>query len=281
MPSDAPNAFTVDLEDWYQGLEIDLDDWGGYAPRIEVGLRALLGLLDEAGVRATFFVLGHQAKKTPALIREVAARGHEIASHGWSHRFVYRIGPDAFRRELRDSKALLEDVAQSPVQGYRAPFFSITNESLWALDILLEEGYRYDSSVFPVFNYRYGIPGAARTPGPIATPSGATILEVPLSTVRAPLGLNIPISGGGYFRLYPYAVTRALVRTLLREGLGLVFYVHPWEYDTHHPRVKMPRFVPQLTHYHNLPSMIGKTRKLLADFPFAPIRDAYRAELAR
>jgi len=151
-----PDVFSVDLEDWYQGLEIDIDDWGRFAPRIERGLHVLLELLDEAGMRATFFVLGFQAAATPGLIREVAAGGHEIASHGYTHRFVYRIGPDAFRDEVRRAKRALEDLAGAPVVGYRAPFFSITSESRWALDVLLEEGHRYDSSIFPVVNYRAG-----------------------------------------------------------------------------------------------------------------------------
>lgn len=271
-----PDVFTVDLEDWYQGLEIDIDDWSGFAPRVERGLRVLLDLLDDANVRATFFVLGFQAARTPELIREVARRGHEIASHGYTHRFVYRIGRDSFRDELRRSKQTLEDLAGAPVVGYRAPFFSITADSTWALDILVEEGFRYDSSIFPVRNYRYGIPGAKREAGPIRTPSGASLYEIPLSTCRI-AGVNVPISGGGYFRLYPYPMTRALVQRLHRERQPLVFYVHPWEYDTDHPRIQMPRRFPQFTHYHNLGSMIPKTKKLLADFRFTTLREAYGA----
>jgi polysaccharide deacetylase family protein (PEP-CTERM system associated) len=269
-----PNSFTVDLEDWYQGLEIDIDEWDRFAPRVERGLAVLLDLLAEAGVRATFFVLGYQAERTPTLIREIAARGHEIASHGWTHRFVYRIGRDAFRDELRRSKAVLEDIVGAPVEGSRAPFFSITSQSLWALDVLVEEGFRYDSSVFPVLSYRYGIPGARRSAGPLTTPSGANLFEIPLSTCRLP-GVNVPISGGGYFRLYPYALTRALARRLHREGLPLVFYVHPWEYDVDHPRVAVPRAVPGFTHYHNLRSMAPKTRQLLREHRFMTLRDAY------
>lgn len=269
-----PDAFTVDLEDWYQGLEIDLDDWSRFAPRIERGLRVLLDLLDEAAVRGTFFVLGFQAEKTPALIREVAARGHEIASHGYSHRFVYHLGRDAFREEMRRSRRALEDISSSSVVGYRAPFFSITTDSRWALDVLVEEGFCYDSSIFPVRNYRYGISDAQRRAGPLKTPSGASIYEIPLSTCRL-AGANIPISGGGYFRLYPYAITRALVNRLHRESQPLVFYVHPWEYDPDHPRIKMPRRFPQFTHYHNLTSMIPKTQRLLRDFRFVSLKDAY------
>jgi polysaccharide deacetylase family protein (PEP-CTERM system associated) len=276
----------VDLEDWYQGLEIDLDDWGPFVPRIDTGLGVLLDLLDEAGVRATFFVLGWQAERRPDLVPRLVARGHEVASHGYSHRFVYRQTPVVFRRELRRSLEVLEQQSGRPVLGYRAPFFSITAEALWALDVLVEEGIRYDSSIFPTLNYRYGIPGAGRYPGWIKTPSGASLFEIPLSTVRVPSvksapGVNLPLGGGGYFRLYPYGVTRQLARHLRStERHGLIFYVHPWEYDPDHPHVKMPRKVPELTHYFNLRSTTEKTRRLLADFEFTTMADAFADVLA-
>ena len=283
-PATFASVFSVDLEDWYQGLEIDMDDWGPYASRLERGLEPLLALLEEAGVRATFFILGWQAERAPAVVRGLAARGHEIASHGWSHRFVYRQSPEQFRAELRRSRDLLQDLSGRPVIGYRAPFFSITADSLWALDVLVEEGFRYDSSIFPTLNYRYGIPGAGRLPGWLATPGGARLFEVPLSTVRVPharaaRGLNLPLGGGGYFRLYPYAVTRALARHLIeRERRPLVFYVHPWEYDPAQPDVPMPRRAPKITHYLNLATTAAKTRRLLRDFRFTTMRDAFGAE---
>jgi len=274
------HVFTIDLEDWYQGLEIDMNDWGRFAPRIENGLRVVLDLCAQVGVHGTFFVLGRQAEETPLLIREVAELGHEIACHGYSHRFIYYQRPAEFRQEVRRAKQVLEQITGCPVHGFRAPFFSITEKSLWALDVLLEEGFTYDSSLFPVFNYRYGLRDSARTPGTIRTPLGNSIFEIPLSTVRLPhgtarLGFNIPISGGGYFRLYPYRFTRALARLLESQGTGLVFYVHPWEFDPDHPRVKMPRRIAQFTHYLNLHAMVERTRKLLLDFDFVPIREAY------
>ena len=281
------NVFSVDLEDWYQGLEIDMADWGAYPSRLEAGLEVLLGLLDAAGVKATFFVLGWQAEKTPDIVPKLAARGHEIASHGYSHRFVYQQGPDEFRAELRRSMRILEEQSGKPVVGYRAPFFSITANALWALDILIEEGIQYDSSVFPTRNYRYGIPSADRRPGWLRTPSGGRLFEVPLSTVRLPtsgsrLGVNVPLAGGGYFRLYPYALTRALSDHLcVREGGGLVFYVHPWEFDPKQPRIKLPRWVPEVTHYHRLDTTAEKTRRLLADFEFVTMREAFAKQLAQ
>lgn len=271
------NVFSVDLEDWYQGLEIDIEDWERFAPRIEHGLEPLLSLLEESGTRATFFVLGHQAERTPELIRRVAAGGHEIACHGHAHRLVYRQTPAAFRRDLRRSRDALEDIVGRPVRGYRAPFFSVTTEALWALDVLAEEGFRYDSSVFPVANYRYGMPGARRDAHWLRTPGGASLFEIPPSTLA--LGVNVPVCGGAYFRLYPYALSRALIARLNARGEPLVFYVHPWEYDPGHPRVPMPRRLARLTHYHRLGSTLGKTRRLLGDFAFSSVERVFAGPL--
>jgi polysaccharide deacetylase family protein (PEP-CTERM system associated) len=285
MTSSPPHVFTVDVEDWYQGLDLDMAEWPRFAPRLETGLARLLGLLDAAGTRATFFVVGWQADRSPELVREIARQGHEIACHAYSHTFVYRLTPAEFREEVRRSRGILEAIVGEPVTGFRAPFFSITADALWALDVLLEEGFHYDSSIFPVWNHRYGIPGAARRPGPVTTPSGGTLFEIPLSTVRfpaggLPIGMNVPVSGGAYFRLYPYGLTQALVRRLERAGDRLVFYAHPWEYDPTHPRIRLPHPVSQLTHYANLDGMMERTRRLLADFRFVPIREAYAAEIA-
>jgi polysaccharide deacetylase family protein (PEP-CTERM system associated) len=279
------HVFTVDVEDWYQGLDFEMDQWARFAPRLETGLGRLLELLAAAGARATFFVVGWQADRTPGIVREIAQQGHEIACHGYTHRFVYRLTPATFREEVRRSRDLLESLVGEPVVGFRAPFFSITAAALWALDILVEEGFRYDSSIFPVWNHRYGIPRAARQPGPVATPGGGTLFEVPLSTVRLPaagrrVGVNIPVSGGAYFRLYPYGLTRALVRRLERAGDRLVFYAHPWEYDPSHPRIRLPHPVSQITHYVNLAAMPARTRRLLQDFRFVSIREAFAAEIA-
>ena len=277
------HVFTVDLEDWYQGIEVDMDDWGEFIPRIHNGLDPLLDLLQESNTKATFFVLGYQAEKTPELIRKIADLGHDVASHGYSHRFVYKQEPAQFQAELKRSKDILEDICGRAVTGYRAPFFSITQQSLWAFDILLEEGFLYDSSLFPVKNYRYGIPGAKREAGWLTTPNGNSIFEIPLSTVRLPStsvnwARNVPMSGGGYFRLYPYRLTHWLIERLELERASLVFYMHPWEYDPDHPKISFPRRFPEFTHYHNLRSTAEKTRKLLSDFSFTTIREAYSSQ---
>lgn len=264
------NALTIDFEDWYQGLEIPPERWGGFEDRLPAATDRLLGLLAEAGARATFFVLGAAAERHPDLVRRVAAAGHEIATHGWSHTLVYRLTPEAYRDELTRSIALLESLAGAPVVGHRAPFFSITRDSLWALDLLPPLGIRYDSSIHPVANYRYGIADAPRWPHPVAG-AEPPLTEFPITTVRV-FGRNLPVAGGAYFRLYPYALTRAAFRAVNRAGHAATFYLHPWELDPDHPRIPLPRRIAA-THYVNLGATERRLRRLLADFRFAPMRE--------
>lgn len=263
----AVNAFTVDFEDWYQGIEIPPERWGGFEDRMVRSGRAILDLLAEFGVRATFFVLGSVAERHPELVREIVRGGHEVGTHGWSHQLVYNLTPDEFRGEIRRSLDLLHELAGRRPIGHRAPFFSITRDSLWALDVLSEEGLRYDSSVYPVENYRYGIPDAPRWPHRV----NPGLIEFPLSTLRL-LGRNVPVAGGAYFRIYPYAVTRAAFRALNRAGRVAVFYIHPWELDPDHPRIPLPRRIAA-THYVNLHATVPRLRALLRDFRFAPMQE--------
>jgi len=264
------NALTVDFEDWYQGLEIPHTRWEGYEDRIVPSTRRLLQVFREAGARATFFVLGTTAERHPELITEMAGLGHEIATHGWSHTFVYRMSPDGFRAELERSLALLSSLAGRQVIGHRAPFFSITNESLWALDILAKLGIRYDSSIFPVWNYRYGIVGAPRWPYTIGEGAHA-LREFPVTTWKL-LGNNVPVAGGAYFRIYPYALTRHVYRSINRQGRPVSFYIHPWELDVDQPRIPLPARIAA-THYANLGSTEPRLRQLLRDFRFAPMSE--------
>jgi polysaccharide deacetylase family protein (PEP-CTERM system associated) len=268
-PSPLANALTIDFEDWYQGLEIPATEWDGFEDRIPASGRRILAVLADARVRATFFVLGAVAKRHPELVREIALAGHEVATHGWSHTLVYRMDPGTFRSELSDSIRLLQDLSGQRVVGHRAPFFSITRESLWALDILGELGLRYDSSVYPVLNYRYGIEDAPRWPYPVPGPHPLT--EFPITTWKV-LGRNIPVAGGAYFRIYPYALTRLAFRSLNRQGHAGVFYIHPWELDPDHPRIPVPRRIG-LTHYANLGATERRLRRLLTDFRFVPMRE--------
>ncbi len=247
-----------------------MDRWAGFEDRMELAGRRVLELLDIAGTRATFFVLGAVAERHPHLVREIAAAGHEIATHGHSHSLVYKQSPELFREELRRSIGVLEDLCQTPVVGHRAPFFSITNDSLWALDVLAEEGILYDSSIFPARNPRYGIVGAPRWPYPIETASGE-LQEFPITTWQV-RGRRVPIAGGAYFRIWPYALTSRAFHDINRAGRSVVFYLHPWEVDPSHPRIDLPNRI-RLTHYVNLKATARRLERLLRDFAFAPMQE--------
>ena len=262
------NALTVDFEDWYHGLEIPAARWPEFEERVEQAGEKLLALLAENRTKATFFVLGHLAERHPQLVRDIAAAGHEIGTHGYSHSFIYRQTPEEFRAELGRSIDVLRALSGSDVLGHRAPYFSITRDSLWAFDVLADLGVRYDSSVFPVLNYRYGIPDAPRWPYDVET-AGRKLTEFPISTWRI-WGRNIPVAGGAYFRIFPYVVTRAAFRAINREQRPAVFYIHPWELDPGHPRIPLPRRIA-VTHYFNLGATEGRLRRLLRDFRFAPM----------
>ena len=272
------NALTIDWEDWYQGLEIPPERWDGYDDRLALATHRTLEAFAQASVRATFFVLGWAADRHPELVREIAAHGHEIATHGWSHTLIYTQPPEVFRAEIERAVKSLEDLVGAKVVGHRAPFFSITKRSLWALDILAELGIEYDSSIYPVYNYRYGIEDAPRWPHTIAR-EAATLTEFPITTWKV-LGKNLPIAGGAYFRIYPYVVTRLGFRSINKSGHPAVFYLHPWELDPEHPRIELPRRIAA-THYVNLGSTAGKLKRLLKDFAFAPMRDVLAAHPAQ
>jgi polysaccharide deacetylase family protein (PEP-CTERM system associated) len=235
----------------------------------------LLDLLAEHDVRATFFVLGWVAERHPALVRRIASLGHEIASHSYWHRLVYELTPDGFRADLARARSVLEDAAGVPVRGFRAPSYSVTARSLWALDVLVDEGYAFDASIFPIHHDRYGIPDAPRHPH-VVERKGGSLVEIPASTVRAG-GMNWPIAGGGYFRLLPYAWTRwGIARVNAREARPVIFYLHPWEIDPGQPRLPAGRLT-QLRHYRNLDATEGRLRLLLRQFRFAPIGEALAA----
>lgn len=262
------NAFTIDFEDWYQGLEIHSDGWDGFEQRLPAAGCRLLDLLAEYGVTGTFFVLGRVAEDHPDLVRRIAKEGHEIGTHGYSHTLVYQLTPEQFREELLKSVDLLQNLTGAPVQGHRAPFFSIREDSLWALDIMAEAGLTYDSSIFPVKNYRYGIPNAPRWPYSVSTKAGE-ILEFPMTTWKLG-GRSLPVSGGAYFRILPYPIVKSGLRAANQAGHPAVFYLHPWELDPDHPRIPLARRI-SVTHYFNLGSTESRLRRLLQDFRFAPM----------
>jgi polysaccharide deacetylase family protein (PEP-CTERM system associated) len=271
--NDIVNAMTVDVEDYFHVSVFDgvvpRARWDRLESRVCANTERLLEILDGAGVQATFFVLGWVGERWPHLVRRIAGLGHEVASHGYGHRLVYDQTPRDFREDLRRAKGVLESAASAPVYGYRAPSYSVTPRSLWALDILIEEGFRYDASIFPVHHDRYGIPVSARHPYRVERPNGG-LWEAPASTVRWG-SMNLPVAGGGYFRILPYAWTRWGIARLNRvERRPAIFYLHPWEIDPNQPRLEAP-WLGRFRHYRNLDKTEGRLRALLRDFRFGPL----------
>jgi polysaccharide deacetylase family protein (PEP-CTERM system associated) len=271
------NAFTVDVEDYFHvaalSSVVSRDSWATRESRVEANTDRLMDVLAERGVHATFFVLGWVAERSPALVRRIAAAGHEIACHGYSHQLIYHQAHREFREETRRAKALLEDLIGQPVLGYRAASFSVTRSSLWALDVLIDVGFRYDSSVFPIYHDLYGLPGAAPEPNHLEAPSGRTLVEFPMSTASF-LGMRLPVSGGGYFRILPYWVTRAGLRQINEAGgRPFSFYLHPWEMDPEQPRINVGLF-SRFRHYTNLTRVESRLRRVLREFAFTSMREA-------
>ena len=263
------NAMTVDVEDYFHASAFDRvvsrSSWAARDSRVAKNTGTLLEFFDRAGIHGTFFVLGWVAERYPQLVRDIAAGGHEIASHGFHHQLIYLLTPDQFREDVRRAKATIEDAAGCIVRGYRAPSFSIVRGSLWALDVLLEEGHSYDASIFPIRHHRYGIADAPRHAHRIDTPAGS-IVEVPSSTVR--LGRhNLPIAGGGYFRLLPYAWTRWGMTRVNAAGEPAVFFIHPWEIDANQPRLPVGGLTA-MRHYHGLDKTLDRLETLCHEFAF-------------
>jgi polysaccharide deacetylase family protein (PEP-CTERM system associated) len=271
------NAFTIDVEDYFQVAalagSVNKESWTTRESRVERNTRLILAMLAEHDVRGTFFILGWIAERHPGLVREVFASGHEVASHGYSHDLIYNQSEAKFREETVRSKSLLEDITGSAIKGYRAASFSITARSLWALDVLLDLDFEYDSSVFPIQHDRYGIPGASRSIGMLTAPSGRKLLEFPMSVARI-CGVSVPVSGGGYFRLLPYQVTRhGLQQINEKEQRPFTFYLHPWEVDPDQPRIAAP-LMSRFRHYTNLSACEARLRRLLKEFSFGTMKDA-------
>jgi polysaccharide deacetylase family protein (PEP-CTERM system associated) len=270
------NAMTVDVEDYFHVSAFDRtvgrDTWDARESRVCRNTDRLLTLFEDAGVRGTFFVLGWVAERYPRLIERIASLGHEVASHGYEHRLVYRQTPYEFREDLRRAKAVIEAAAGTRVLGYRAPSFSVTNDSLWALDIVLEEGHVYDASIFPIHHDRYGLPRSRRNAHLLRCATGR-IVEVPASTVRVAGLLNLPVGGGAYFRHLPYVWTRWGIRRLNeRERRPAIFYVHPWEIDPEQPRLPVDA-IGRVRHYRNLNRMEQRLKRLLREVAFSTVID--------
>ena len=265
------NYLTIDVEDYFQvsAFEdiIGTADWNGMEHRVAGNTEQVLAILAEFDTKATFFVVGWVAEKFPRLVRAIYAQGHSIGCHSYWHRKVYDLSPEAFRDDTARAKTILENVIGEPVLGYRAPSYSITQKSLWALDILKDLGFTYDSSIFPIHHDTYGIPGAPRFP--YRHPNG--LLEYPISTARV-FGWNLPVAGGGYFRLFPYGFSRFFLRSLNgAEQQPFVFYLHPWEVDPDQPRMRQARWFSRFRHYNNLDVTATRLRRLLSEFAFMPL----------
>ncbi len=274
--ADVLNILTVDVEEYFQVSNfekvISREEWDSFASRVAPPIQKLLEMFADRKVKATFFVLGWLARRQPRLIRAIHDAGHQIGSHSSWHKLIYDQSPQEFRSDLKESMEILSDITGTAVTAYRAPSFSITEKSLWAFEILAEEGIRYDSSVFPIFHDRYGLPRAPVTPFQIPTQSGP-IWEVPASVVRIS-GINLPVAGGGYFRLYPYWLTYALCRKIHREGRPVVTYIHPWELDPEQPRLPRLPWPTRFRHYVNLAKTEHKLSRLLGHFNWGTLETA-------
>lgn len=276
-PQPVFNAMTIDVEDYFHVTNfestIDPSQWDSLPGTVDEGTDRILAAMDDAEVTGTFFVLGWVAEKNPAVVKRIADAGHEIASHGFWHKRVFEHTPDHFRQDVRRSKALLEDITGTEVLGHRAPTFSIDEESLWALDILLEEGFEYDSSLFPGRIYRPGFAPGFRQPHNIDRGEHGLIKEIPMTSLRL-LGVRVPFAGGGYFRLYPYPLIRWGMSRINRvEGVPVIVYIHPWELVPGQPRVKDAPAIRRFKHYVNLDTFESKIVRLMRDFRFKSCRD--------
>ena len=269
------NVMSVDVEDYYQvsafAKSVDTNDWEQHESRVVSNTHKLLDMFSEKNIKATFFVLGWVADREPELVKEIHRQGHEVASHGYSHQLIYNQSQKVFKEETIKSKKLLEDLIGEKVLGYRAASYSITKRNLWALDVLAEAGFVYDSSIFPIRHDRYGIADAKTIPHKLATPNGGELIEFPLTTRRI-AKMNIPVAGGGYFRLYPYFLTRHFLKAVnKKQDEQFVFYLHPWEVDPQQPRIEASWF-SKFRHYNNLEKCESRLNNLIDDFPFATMK---------
>jgi polysaccharide deacetylase family protein (PEP-CTERM system associated) len=269
------NALTVDVEEYFQvsGFEghVARSRWDRLESRVVAGTRRVLDILGNAGVRGTFFILGWVAERHPGLVRAIRKCGHEVGSHGYEHRLIYEQSPRQFRCDVRLARDVLQDILGEAVTMYRAPSFSITADSLWALDVLIEEGFTFDSSIYPTRHDRYGLPGVPLQPHRIQRLAGE-IWEFPPAVWRV-CGYPLPVGGGGYFRLYPYALTARGLRAINAAGRPFAVYLHPWELDPEQPRFR-PGRLRAFRHYVNLDKTAERLTRLLDEFQFAPLSEA-------
>ena len=269
-----PSVLTIDVEDYFHAEAfsgtVDRSQWDAYPCRVSDNTRRLLDLLDACEARATFFLLGWVAERFPSLVKEIVARGHEPACHSYGHRLIFTLDRDEFRKDTLRAKGAIEQAGGEQVFGYRAPTFSITEDSLWALEVLAEAGFTYDSSIFPVRHDVYGIPAAPRFPFRIDTPAGP-IVEFPITTFRIIGGHNFPVGGGAYLRILPSWYTRFGIKKAEKEGVRLIVYTHPWEVDPTQPRIPA-KLTLRLRHYTNLNKTYERLQRLIESRTFTSFR---------
>jgi polysaccharide deacetylase family protein (PEP-CTERM system associated) len=272
------NALSVDVEDYFQvsafERNIERSSWDNLEHRVESNTSRILKIFDEHDAKATFFVLGWIAERYPAIVKSILAGGHEIASHGYGHQRVSDLSREEFRNDVVRAKAILEDIGGRAVRGYRAPSYSISQKNKWALDILADTGHEYSSSIYPIHHDHYGFPGAPRFAFRDLT-SG--LVEIPITTVKLLSDIR-PAGGGGFFRFYPYALSKWLIRRVNgHDEQSAVFYFHPWEIDPEQPRIPSISVKSRFRHYLNLSKTEGRLRRLLADFSWAPMEKVFMA----
>jgi len=276
---DISNLLTVDVEDYFMVSAfsdvVRTNQWENFESRIKNNTLRVLDIFDKYSVKGTFFVLGWIAERYPGIVKEIDRRGHEVACHSYCHRLVYNLTSKEFREDTRKAKAIIEGIIGKKISGYRAPSYSITENSLWALKILVEEGFKYDSSIFPIRHDRYGFPTYPRFPRMEETGTDGKILEIPLSTIKI-FGENLPVGGGGYLRLYPLWLTHYAIRKLNeKERKSAIVYVHPWEFDPDQPRLRSTR-LSMFRHYINLEKTHNRLESLFSTYKFCPIEYIYK-----
>ena len=268
------NAMSIDLEDWFcvhnMSQAISREDWNKCEMRVVANTRRILELLAAHKTEATFFTLGWIAEQVPELVREIEAAGHEIATHGYSHTLLTEMTPESFEADLKKALLVTQRCINQAIVGFRAPSFTVTGRTLWAVDVLTRNGILYDSSIFPVgFHPDYGMPDVSLS---VYRHNASSLVEFPMSCAEV-MGSRIPCSGGGYFRILPYAITKRLLERCNAQGRPVIFYIHPWEIDPGQPRVKLPMF-KRFRHYYNLDKTMGRLERLLNDFEFTSVRRA-------
>jgi polysaccharide deacetylase family protein (PEP-CTERM system associated) len=276
------NVVSVDVEDYFHAetfsAVVDRARWDGYASRVEANTRRLLELLSRLNVHGTFFVLGWVAERFPTLVQDIAAGGHELACHSYWHRLIYKLEPAEFREDTRRAKDVIEQIAGQAVYGYRAPTYSVIDRSVWALEVLAELGFKYDSSIYPIRHDRYGMPGAPRVPFRFQTPSGP-MTEFPITTFRL-AGHNMPVGGGGYLRLLPQLYTQMGLKRVQKEGVPIVIYIHPWEVDPEQPTLPVS-LSSRLRHYTNLSRTLDRFQRVLQEGTYTSFRESGLADSAK